>query len=140
MPDISPDNYSFLLNEIGFLLQEGRRKAFAAVNSILVETYWHVGRNIVEYEQKGTEKAEYGSRLLKELSKDLKIRFGKGFSRSNLQYMRLLYINYPKCQTLSGKLSWSHYTELLSISDDLARSFYEKQCINEKWERVGDAL
>jgi len=133
MPDISPDNYSFLLNEIGFLLQEGRRKAFAAVNSILVETYWHVGRNIVEYEQKGTEKAEYGSRLLKELSKDLKIRFGKGFSRSNLQYMRLLYINYPKCQTLSGKLSWSHYTELLSISDDLARSFYEKQCINEKW-------
>lgn len=63
----------------------------------------------------------------------MKVTFGKGFSRSNLQYMRLLYVYYPNCQSLSGKLSWSHYTELLSISDGLARSFYEQQCVQENW-------
>jgi len=96
-------------------------EAFQQVNTILVETYWNIGRRIVEY----------GSRLLKELAWDLSRQYGKGFSRSTLQYMRLLYIKYPKLQTLSGKLSWSHYTELLSISDDLSRCLYEKQCIKE---------
>ncbi|MGB9762939.1 MAG: DUF1016 N-terminal domain-containing protein [Minisyncoccia bacterium] len=67
---------------------------------------------MVEYEQKGEQKSEYGSELSLRLSKDLTAKYGKGFSRSNLQYMRLLYIKYPKCQTLSGKLLWSHYNEL----------------------------
>ena len=125
--------YNALVSEIGTILTEGRKKAFQQVNTILVETYWNIGRRIVEHEQQGSEKAEYGSRLLKELARDLSRQYGKGFSRSNLQYMRLLYLAYPKCQTLSGKLSWSHYAELLGISDELARSFYEKQCINENW-------
>ena len=103
------------------------------VNNILVQTYWNIGKRIVDHEQQGDVKAEYGSRLLKELSSDLKSRYGKGFSRSNLQYMRLLYIKFTIYQTLSGKLTWSHYTELLSISDDLARSFYEKQCVSDNW-------
>jgi len=133
MSKIINSRYNTLLNEIRILLSEGRKKAFRAVDNILVKTYWNIGRRIVEHEQQGEEKAEYGSRLLKDLSRDLKNKFGKGFSRSNLQYMRLLYIKYPKCQTLSGILSWSHYAELLSISDDLARSFYEKQCIAEGW-------
>ena len=77
----------------------------------------------MEFEQKGNERAEYGSKLLTQLSRDLKIAYGKGVSRSNLQYVRLLYLSYKNCQTLSGKLSWSHYMELLAISDDLARSF-----------------
>jgi len=98
-----------------------------------VKTYWDIGKRIVEFEQKGEERANYGAELLKKLAKDLSLKYGKGFSRSNLQYMRLLYIKYPKCQTLSGKLSWSHYVELLGVSDDLARSFYEKQCIRENW-------
>lgn len=102
-------------------------------NTILVETYWKIGERIVEYEQKGGEKAEYGTKLLTRLSKDLRLRHGKGFSKSNVYLMRSLYIKYPKFQTLSGKLSWSHYGELLSITDDLARSFYEKQCIKENW-------
>jgi len=88
---------------------------------------------IVEFEQSGLQKADYGSTLLLRLSKDLNQQFGKGFSRSNLQWMRLFFITYPKYQTLSGKLSWSHYVELLSVSDDLARSFYEQQCIIEGW-------
>ncbi|TAN11262.1 MAG: DUF1016 domain-containing protein [Chitinophagaceae bacterium] len=81
----------------------------------------------------GKEKAEYGSSLLTNLSKDLKTKYGRGFSKSNIYLCRLFYSKYPKFQTVSGKLSWSHYAELLTISDDLARSFYEKQSIKENW-------
>ena len=98
-----------------------------------MDTYWPVGKSLVEFEQTGSLKAEYGKELLVRLSKDLKSKYSKGFSRSNLQYMRLLYVHYPKRQTLSGKLSWSHYVELLSISDDAGRSFYEKQCLSDTW-------
>ena len=127
------DTYEGLINNIGQLLEEGRRKAIQSVNQILVNTYWQIGKQIVEYEQQGKGRAEYGNKLLPKLSKDLKSRYKKGFSRSNLQYMRLFYINYKNCQTLSGKLGWSHYIELLSIEDGLARHFYENQCVNEKW-------
>ena len=125
--------YSSLIIDIGSLLEQGRRQAYQAVNTALVRTYWEIGRRIVEFEQHGKEKAEYGSALLEELSKDLKLRHGKGFSKSNLIYMRLMYLKYPKSETLSHQLSWSHYFELLKIEDDLERSFYEKQCIHEKW-------
>ncbi len=126
-------HYTNLVDSIGSLLEYARKQVAKVVNDILVKTYWEIGKRIVEYEQKGEDRAKYGEELLLRLSKDLSNKYGKGFSRSNLQYMRLLYIKYPKCQTLSGKLSWSHYVELLGVSDDLARSFYEKQCINENW-------
>ncbi|ODS43071.1 MAG: hypothetical protein MSIBF_01635 [Candidatus Altiarchaeales archaeon IMC4] len=126
-------NYHELIDKIGKTLEDGRKQAFYAVNTILVKTYWGIGKQIVEFEQMGNVRAEYGSTMLVELSKDLKSRHGKGFSRSNLQYMRLLYLKYPKCQTLSGKLTWSHYVELLIIDDNLERSFYEKQCEKENW-------
>jgi len=125
--------YNQLVNSIGDLLESARKQVARTINTILVETYWGIGKRIVEYEQKGGEKAEYGTKLLTKLSKDLRFRYGKGFSKSNVYLMRLSYIKYPKFQTLSGKLSWSHYVELLSISDDLTRSFYEKQCIKENW-------
>lgn len=125
--------YQQLIASISSSLKQGRQQAIQQVNTTLVQTYWLIGKHIVEFEQKGNEKAEYGSRLLQQLASDLKVTFGKGFSRSNLQYMRLLYVYYPNCQSLSGKLSWSHYTELLSISDGLARSFYEQQCMQENW-------
>lgn len=79
--------YSALINSIGSLLEQGRRQAYHAVNEILVKTYWEIGKQIVEYEQKGKEKAEYGSALLENLSKDLKLMYGKGFSKSNLIYL-----------------------------------------------------
>ncbi len=126
-------DYSKLLNNIGELLAQGRKTAMQAVNKILVKTYWKIGKHIVEYEQQGTEKAEYGSQLLNRLARDLKQRYGKGFSKSNIYMMRQFYLKYPKFQTLSGKLNWSIYCELLSVSDDLARSFYEQQCIRENW-------
>jgi predicted nuclease of restriction endonuclease-like (RecB) superfamily len=126
-------NYSNLVESIGQLLNSSRKQVSRVVNEILLRTYWEIGKVIVEYEQNGGEKAEYGSRLLTKLSKDLRLKYGKGFSKSNVYLMRLLYLKYPKFQTLSGKLSWSHYVELLGLSDDLARSFYEKQCIIENW-------
>ncbi|MBS3124029.1 DUF1016 family protein [Candidatus Woesearchaeota archaeon] len=125
--------YGKLLDSIGLLLIEARKKAFVEVNLILVKTYWEIGKLVLEYEQNGKEKADYGSQLLSSLSHDLKLNYGKGFSKSNVYLMRLFYLKYPKFQTLSGKLSWSHYTELLGVSEDLARRFYEKECLNEKW-------
>jgi len=130
---VKKSEYNALISSIGTLLEEARKRVYTQVNQILVKTYWEVGKMIIEYEQKGKEKAEYGSRLLDNISKDLKLRYGKGFSKSNIVYMRLFYIKYPKSETLSHQLSWSHYFELLKIEDDLERSFYEKQCIKEKW-------
>lgn len=87
----------------------------------------------MEFEQGGAAKSDYGQQLLKTLSQDLKASLGRGFSRSNLVYMRLLYLRYPIGQKASDQLSWSHYVELLKIEDDLERSFYEKQAINKHW-------
>lgn len=126
-------NYKTLMDNIGKILERGRKQAFIAVNNILVNTYWEIGRQIVEFEQKGNEKAEYGSSLLSRLSKDLKFKHGEGFSKSNIYLMRLFYLRYRKFQTVSGKLTWSHYMELVNIDEDLERSFYEQQCIKESW-------
>ena len=103
------------------------------INSKLLQAYWEIGEAIVEHEQNGDFRAEYGKNLLLILSKELTKEFGKGFSRSNLQKMRALYIAYPNCQTLSGELGWSHYCELLSITDKNKKSFYEKEIINSNW-------
>jgi len=104
-----------------------------SINTILVKTYWEIGRQIADFEISSGESAGYGSGLFERIAKDLKEKYGKGFSRSNIVYMRLLYQKYQKSQTLSDQLSWSHLVELLSIDDDLARGFYEKQCIKEHW-------
>ena len=125
--------YDILIKDIGSILEQGRKQAYSVINTILLDTYWKIGKMIIEFEQKGKEKAEYGSELLEWLSKDLKQRYGKGFSKSNVYLMRLFYLRYQKFQTVSGKLSWSHYVELSGIEDDLERSFYEKQCDRESW-------
>ena len=130
---ITQRNYQKLLASIGGLLQQARQRVFQEVNSILVKTYWEIGRHIVLYEQKSKEKADYGSELLDRISHDLKNKYGKGFSRSNIFNFRRFYLTYPKIQTLSGFFSWSHVVELISIEDDLARSFYEKECIANRW-------
>lgn len=119
--------------EIKSVLTTARSNVARQVNSELLNTYWEIGKIICEYEQSVPERADYGKQTLKELSKELTKEFGKGFSRSNLQNMRQFYLTYKKCQTLSGKLSWSHYCELLSISDAEKRSFYEKEAINANW-------
>ncbi|HBN6703596.1 DUF1016 domain-containing protein [Elizabethkingia anophelis] len=131
--DLEQSKYSSLINEIGSLLQKGREQATQSVNTILVQTYWLVGKHIVEFEQGGKEKAEYGSFLFEQLSKDLTKLYGKGFSRSNLLYMRKLYLTFPKSETLSNVLSWSHYFEILRLDNDLEINFYKKQTEKENW-------
>jgi hypothetical protein len=83
------------------ILEKGRKTAYASINNIMLKTYWEIGREIVEYEQRGKEKADYGSMLLDRIARDLRKKHGKGFSRSNVVYMRLLYLKYPKSETLS---------------------------------------
>ena len=131
--NITSQKYSFLINNIGSLLIEGRKKAENQINNILINTYWNIGKTIIEFEQNGKQKAKYGSNLLKSLSNDLQNKYGKGLSQSNVYLMREFYLQYPNFQTVSGKLSWSHYTLLLSIEKKIEKSFYEKQCILERW-------
>ena len=114
-------------------MDKARNEVAREVNNILVHTYWEIGRIIVEDEQGHSERAEYGRELINDLSRQLTKEYGKGFSKSNLFNMRNLYLSYPIFQTLSGKLTWSHYCELLSISDEKKRSFYEKESINANW-------
>ena len=128
---LTPNNSMIL--EIRELLENARKNVAQQVNTQLLTTYWNIGRIIVEYEQQNQIRADYGKQTLREFSKELTREFGKGFSRSNLQNMRAFYLAYEKCQTVSGKLSWSHYCELLSITDENKRSFYEKESINSGW-------
>jgi predicted nuclease of restriction endonuclease-like (RecB) superfamily len=108
-------------------------QAGQAINTVLLHTYWHIGHHIVEFEQQGHSKAEYGAELLDKLSRDLTQELGKGFSRSNLVYIRKLYLTFPKSETLSHQLSWSHYFEILKADNELEISFYTKQCEKERW-------
>ena len=127
------ENYGSLIEKIGDILTDARKQIAITVNNVLVRTYWEIGKHIVEYEQKGNERAEYGSGLLSRLSRDLTDRYGKGFNRNNLQYMRKFYLSFPNCTTLSCNLTWSHYFEILKIDDPLEMNFYIHECENEKW-------
>ena len=132
---ISPSKFDYpkLKAQLVTALQQGRAKVSVVINQIMVRTYWEVGRHIVEYEQKGEDRAIYGDRLLERLSKDLSLEFGKGFSRSNLFQIRAFYLKFQKIQTLSGQLSWSHYLELSKADSELEISFYSRQSEKENW-------
>lgn len=127
------EQYKSLVSDIGIILKEARNKIYSEVNSLMVDTYWNIGKYIVEYEQQGNERAEYGSNLLNRLSKDLTNLYGKGFGRSNLLYIRKLYLYFPISGTLSHLLSWSHYYEILKLNNELERSFYIKECEKQHW-------
>jgi hypothetical protein len=118
--------YLGLVQDLSGLLEAARRSSARAVNSVMTTTYWEIGRRIVEFEQGGSDRAAYGSEVLARLGKDLSRRFGRGFSRRNLQQMRAFYQAYPSDeirQTLSAKsastfpLPWSHYTRLLGVQN-----------------------
>ena len=126
--------YIQLLDNISDLWTRAKEKAARAVNTELLNANWETGRYIVEFEQGGAARAQYGKKLLVNLSKDLTIRHGKGFSRSNLTYMRKLYLTFPKCETMSHKLTWSHYFELMKCDDPLEFQFYYNQAIKDGWK------
>jgi predicted nuclease of restriction endonuclease-like (RecB) superfamily len=125
--------YQALIANIGNLYETSKVRVFQAVNAQLVETYWQIGQQIVEFEQGGKHKSQYGSDLINRLSKDLKLRYGKGFSRSNMTRFRQFYIAFPNRATVSHNLSWSHWVELLKIENVQERLFYQNQTQSANW-------
>ena len=158
--ELTATTYNSLLERIAEILNQARTKVIREINRVQVLAYWEIGREIVEFEQKGKARAKYGEELLQKLSVDMTARFGRGFSERNLRNMRGFYLNFPIRQTLSAKssdvqkslspsgkstirqtlsakfepvLSWSHYCELLKVEEPLARSFYEQESIQNNW-------
>ena len=119
-------NYADIHAQIVELLESSRRAAARSVNSVMTAAYWEIGRRIVEYEQRGSERAAYGEELIERLGVDLTKRFGRGFSTQNLLQMRKFYLYWPEIhQTVSGelRLPWSAYVRLLSVKNPHARLF-----------------
>ena len=115
------------LTEIRHIVDAARQKAYSAINSAMVEAYWQIGKRIVEQEQRGKDRADYGTQLIKLLSADLTKEYGKGFSINSLYYFRQFYLSFPKkLPTLWGILTWSHYKRLLSVTNPKARAWYLK--------------
>ena len=124
------------INEIKTILKNAREKAYTAVNSAMVEAYWKIGRRIVEEEQNGKERAEYGKEILQNLSKELTEEFGKGYSYRTLREIRQFYLmfsDFEKWRTVSAKLTWSHFQKVLRVSDEKARIFYLTEAAENMW-------
>lgn len=122
-----------LLSAIRALLNETRIQLQQTVNHAMVKTYWEVGRLIVEHEQKGESRANYGQQQIKALSRQLKEEFGQGFNERNLRNMRGFYLLFPIWHTVCTKLSWSHYRILLRVKSQSAREWYMKETIDYAW-------
>ena len=129
----SDNNFDLIYQRIRDILKRGRNQALQAVNAEMVHAYWDIGRKIVEEEQRGQVRADYGSQLIKELSSRLTQDFGKGFIARNLWSMRDFYLTYPKVNALRSQLSWTHYRILLRVSRPEARGFYEAECVKANW-------
>jgi predicted nuclease of restriction endonuclease-like (RecB) superfamily len=125
--------HTALLQSIRELIQQGRQQIHRSVNSAMVQTYWHIGRLIVEDEQKGEHRAEYGKQQLQQLSARLTDEFGKGFDVTNLRNMRRFYQVFVNRETVSPELSWSHYNALSRIENPSAREWYAQEAITHAW-------
>ena len=121
------------LADIRVLLNHARNNVAQTVNSAMVQTYWHIGRIIVEHEQHGNARAEYGKQQLADLSTQLGLEFGKGFDVTNLRNMRRFYQTFPIRETLSPELGWSHYCKLIRIENPAARAWYMAETISNHW-------
>ena len=122
-----------LYSAIAEVIQQARQQVKQAVNQQMVQAYWHIGRLIVEEEQQGNERAEYGKQQLTQLSQRLQDEFGKGFDITNLRNMRRFYLAFPIRETLSLELSWSHYNLLARIENAAARSWYMSEAAQQNW-------
>ncbi len=119
-------------NRIREILATARTKAYSAINFAMVEAYWEIGKSIVE-KQGGNATAEYGSRLLEELSKQMTADFGKGFTVANLKNMRQFYLTFQNRYALRSELSWTHYRLIMRVEDEKARQFYVDECAKANW-------
>ena len=130
MDKVATDDF---YNDIKDILQIAKNSAYKQINFIMVEAYYSIGKKIVNEEQSGKDRAKYGKAIIKELSKKLTQDFGKGFSERNLRNMRQFYMIFPIWQTVSAKLSWSHYQLLMRVENKKAREYYIEEAINSNW-------
>lgn len=135
---VAPTQYQDTLRpefyqHIAGVLRTARSSAYRAINSIMVEAYWNVGRMIVEEEQQGQKRAEYGSHLLRELSARLTGEFGNSFSERNLRNFRQFYLCFPIWNALRSKLTWTHYRALMRVENSDAREWYMKEATDQNW-------
>ena len=126
-------NNAKMIGEITNLVNEVKSKLANEINKSIVYVYWNIGKIIVSNESEYNNRLEYGKEVLKGLSDELTKYLGKGYSVSNLKYMRMFYKAYPNFNEISSNLSWSHYLELMIIEDKDKRNFYEKECVNSNW-------
>ena len=129
----TPSSFQQTYERIKAILSEARARAYRAINTAMVAAYWEIWRVIVEQQQQGQQRAEYGKALLEELSSRLKSDFGKGFDPSNLAKMRAFYLAYPILDAVRPELSWTHYRLLLRVDKAEARAFYEAEAVNARW-------
>lgn len=128
-----PDNPAPLLEALRGLILQARQRVLATANVAQVQTYWQIGRHIVEFEQGGKTRAVHGKALLIRLAESLTQEFGKGFDASNLRYMRLFYHAFPNCDALRHELSWTHYRLLQRVDSPEARLWYMREAADQNW-------
>lgn len=126
-------HYKDIYTEIKETLQQARNQAYSAVNLAMVQAYWQIGRIIVEHEQNGSLRADYGKNVLQDISEKLQQEFGNGFSVRNLQQMKKFYAMFPNTNALRSQLTWTHYRLLLRVDDETARNWYMEECVRSAW-------
>lgn len=127
------NQHNSLVDEIKSILKTAQAKAVSAVNSAMVFAYWEIGKRIVEEEQNGDEKAEYGTFLLKELAQNLSVDIGKNFDERELRRIRQFFLTFPIRDAVRPELSWSHYRSLIRVENEAARMYYLKEAIAQHW-------
>lgn len=119
--------------EVRAAILQAREHVYKTANTAMVQTYWQIGRIIVEHEQGGSERAGYGQKIIRDLAKRLTAEFGKGFNITNLKYMRQFYLAFPIGHAVSDQLSWTHYRMLLKVENEQERDFYAQECAKSGW-------
>ncbi|MBU4076941.1 MAG: DUF1016 family protein, partial [Euryarchaeota archaeon] len=123
-------------NDIRAIIQQARQKAYTAVNFVMVEAYWHIGKRIVQEEQQGEARAEYGKKIIKELSKQLSAEFGRGFTEANIWNFRQFYLIFKtdeKLYALRRELTWTHYRLIMRLDNPSARDYYMQEAMEQNW-------
>ena len=133
MIENTPIPYQDIYSEIKETLLQSRNQAYSAVNFAMVQAYWQIGRIIVEHEQNGSLRADYGKNMLQEISVKLQQEFGSGFSVRNLQQMKKFYALFPNTNALRSQLTWTHYRLLLRVENETARNWYMEECVRSAW-------
>lgn len=122
-----------MLRSLRELIEQARQQVLRAVDTVQVHTCWEIGRHIVDFEQGGAERADYGKRLLPALAEVLTAEFGKGFDTTNLRHMRGFFLAFPIRDALRRELSWTHYRTLLRVDNDQARQWYMREAASQSW-------